>query len=42
MKAKDFDEKFDSGVDIARYLDLSKVRRPGKSKGVSMSISRFG
>jgi hypothetical protein len=32
MKAKDFDEKFDSGVDIARYLDLSKVRRPGQEQ----------
>ena len=27
MKAKDFDEKFDSGEDITEYLDLSKARR---------------
>jgi len=27
MKAKDLDEKFDSGEDITEYLDLSKARR---------------
>jgi len=28
MKAKDFDKKFDEGVDITDALDLSKARRP--------------
>ncbi|MCK5590975.1 MAG: CopG family transcriptional regulator [Candidatus Pacebacteria bacterium] len=28
MKAKKFDEKFDEGQDISKYLDMSKVRRP--------------
>ena len=28
MKAKDFDKKFDQGVDISKYLDMSKARRP--------------
>lgn len=28
MKAKDFDEKFDSGEDILEHLDLDKTRRP--------------
>ena len=28
MKAKDFDEQFDEGVDITEHLDLSKARRP--------------
>jgi hypothetical protein len=27
MKAKDFDEKFDEGVDLTASLDLSKARR---------------
>ena len=29
MKARDFDEAFDAGEDVARLLDLSKARRPG-------------
>ena len=29
IKAKELDRKFDAGEDIARYLDLSKARRPG-------------
>jgi len=29
MKAKEFDKHFDLGEDISKYLDLSKVRRPG-------------
>ncbi len=29
VKAKELDRKFDAGEDIARYLDLSKARRPG-------------
>ena len=28
MKAKDFDNKFDEGVDISKHLDRSKARRP--------------
>jgi hypothetical protein len=28
MKAKEFDEKFDSGEDVSQYLDVSKARRP--------------
>ena len=28
MKAKEFDDKFESGEDITAYLDLSKARRP--------------
>ena len=28
-KAKELDRKFDAGEDISKYLDLSKVRRPG-------------
>ena len=29
MKARDLDKEFDAGKDITRYLDLTKVRRPG-------------
>ncbi|MBT9149284.1 MAG: type II toxin-antitoxin system BrnA family antitoxin [Dehalococcoidia bacterium] len=28
MKAEEFDERFDAGQDISKYLDLSKARRP--------------
>ncbi len=28
MKAKSFDQKFDSGQDVSEHLDLSKARRP--------------
>ena len=28
MKAKSFDEKFDSGQDVTEHLDLSQARRP--------------
>jgi len=28
MKAKELDEKFDTGEDISEKLDLSKARRP--------------
>ena len=28
MNAKEFDKSFDEGVDISKYLDLSKARRP--------------
>jgi hypothetical protein len=29
MKASDFDEIFDSGDDITKFLDLSKAKRSG-------------
>lgn len=29
MKAKDFDEAFDSGEDVTAMLDLASARRPG-------------
>lgn len=28
MKAKEFDEKFESGEDITKYMDFSKAKRP--------------
>ena len=30
MKAKELDEKFDSGEDITGYLDLDRARRPAQ------------
>jgi len=30
MKAKDFDEAFDSGKDVSKYLDLEEARRPNQ------------
>jgi len=32
MKAEEFERKFESGEDIIRYLDLSKVRHPGQEQ----------
>ena len=32
MKAKDFDKKFDSGEDIAEFLDVSNAGRPGQDQ----------
>jgi hypothetical protein len=32
MKAKDFEEKFDAGEDITKYLDLTKAKRPGHER----------
>jgi hypothetical protein len=32
MKAKDFEKKFDSNDDIAKYLDISKARRPAQEQ----------
>jgi hypothetical protein len=32
MKAKDFDMKFDTGVDIIEFLDLSNARKPGQEQ----------
>ncbi len=30
MKAKELDERFDSGEDITGYLDLDRARRPAR------------
>jgi hypothetical protein len=32
MKAKEFERKFESGVDITRHLDLGKARRLGQEQ----------
>jgi hypothetical protein len=32
MKANEFDKKFDKGEDIAKHLDYSKARRPGREQ----------
>jgi len=32
MKAKEFDKAFESGEDLRRFLDLAKIRRPGKEQ----------
>ena len=32
MKTKEFDKKFDEGEDIAKYLDYSRARRPGREQ----------
>ncbi len=32
MKAKDLDEKFDSGEDITEFLDMDNARRPGQEQ----------
>ncbi len=32
MKAKDLDEKFDSGEDITEFLDISNAKRPGQDQ----------
>ena len=32
MKAKKFDEIFDSGEDITEYLDIPSARRPGQEQ----------
>jgi hypothetical protein len=32
MKAREFDKKFDENKDISKYLDISKVRRPGQEQ----------
>ena len=29
VKAKELDKKFDAGEDVKKYLDLTRVRRPG-------------
>ncbi len=29
MKASEFDQKFDQGEDITRFLDVTAARRPG-------------
>ncbi len=38
-KASNFDEKFDDGESIIKYLDLSKARRPAEEqKRISMEV----
>jgi hypothetical protein len=32
MKAKDLDEKFNSGEDITEFLDMENARRPGQEQ----------
>ena len=32
IKAKDIEKKFDEGEDIAKYLDISKARRPAQEQ----------
>lgn len=32
MKAHEFEKKFDENKDISKYLDTSKVRRPGQEQ----------
>lgn len=32
IKAKEFDKKFDEGVDITKHLDLSKAKRPNQEQ----------
>jgi hypothetical protein len=32
MKAREFDKKFDEGEDIAKYLAISKARRPAQEQ----------
>ena len=32
MKARDFDKRFDENKNISKYLDISKVRRPGQEQ----------
>ena len=32
MKAHEFEKKFDENKNISKYLDISKVRRPGQEQ----------
>jgi len=32
MKAKEFDKRFDDRMDISKYLDMSKAKRPGQEQ----------
>ena len=32
MKPEELEKKFDAGEDISKYLDLSKIRRPGQEQ----------
>jgi biotin operon repressor len=29
MKAEELERRFDAGEDVSKYLDISKIRRPG-------------
>ncbi len=32
VKARDFDKKFEEGVDISKHLDIKKARRPEREQ----------
>ena len=32
VKAREFDKKFDEGVDISKHLDLKKAKRPEREQ----------
>jgi hypothetical protein len=32
VKARDFEKKFDEGMDISKHLDLKKARRPAQEQ----------
>jgi macrodomain Ter protein organizer (MatP/YcbG family) len=32
MKPEEFEKKFDAGEDITKYLDISRIRRPGQEQ----------
>jgi len=32
VKARDFDKKFDEGVDISKHLELKKAKRPEREQ----------
>jgi hypothetical protein len=32
MKPEELEKKFDAGEDISKYLDLSRIRRPGQEQ----------
>jgi len=32
MKADEFEKKFDEGMDISKYLDVSTAKRPGQEQ----------
>jgi biotin operon repressor len=32
MKAEELERRFDAGEDISKYLDISRIRRPGQEQ----------
>jgi len=32
VKARDFDKKFDEGVDVSKHLDVKKAKRPEREQ----------